>query len=384
MKARCKSSSRERGGALRWVVLLLAVATFVIGTVWNRKSGPPVPPPQLTARTPQTPAEAPVAPVAPEPEPAAAPAPPPAPVPEPTPPPAAAATPMPAPAEPTLDIATLAASPALWPPAVALVQPFPFPVVIEGRVVGKATAPVGTMLRVLRVNGQQVEVEFQKARHIVPASVTDLVQRALEILKNGRPAPLAAERATATPPAMSAAAPRAPAIPVQPARTPESADAARLAKQITVEPVAKLATVMSNGYYSKRDDFTLKLKFSNSDARTPAENLKAEIYIFGESLLDPDLLSLLAVEQSTFTVPAHGNFEIKTAELRTTYDNSGSYRSGTKFGAWFLRVRSSTGDLVLVKTNSTTLQKIADKVTGLRQGATYNRKTLKESKTRLQ
>lgn len=295
------------------------------------------------------------------------------------PPVAVAPTPTPKPAEPTLDLATVAASPALWPPAISLVQPFPFPVVIDGRVVGQATAPVGTMLRLVRVNGQQLEVEFQKGRHIIPASTTDLVPRALVILKIGRPEPTAPLVAPVAP--VAAMTPRVPMIPAPPTQTPEKADAIKLAKQIVVEPVAKLQTTMNPDYYSKTDNFSLKLKVTNSDARNPVDNLKVEIYIFGESQKDPELLKMLAVEEFTFSLPGRGFFEKKTKDVKTTYYNSGSYRSGIKFGVWFLRVRNSAGDTVMVKTSSPVLQKIADKAIGLKEGKTYTRKTLEESKT---
>jgi hypothetical protein len=379
-----KQFSRESGVALRWFVLVIAASTFVIVTLLRKKPDAPAPAPvAMTARTPQPPA--PVTPT-PEPKPAAAPAPAPTPVqepkapavavaPKPTPTPAPA--PVPAPVEPALDLAAVAASPALWPPAVSLVQPFPFPVVLDGRVVGQATAPVGTALRLVRVNGQQIEVEFQKARHVVPASATDLMERALLILKNGRPAPPVPPVASAPAPAI----PPAPVVAALPAHIPEKADATKLAKQIVIEPVPKLATTMIPDTYSKTDNFNLKLKFNNSDSRNPMENLKGEIYIFGESMKDPDLLSLLAVEEFTFSLPIRGQFEKKTKDVKTTYYNSGSYRSGIKFGMWFLRVRSSAGDTVMVKTSSTTLQKLADKVTGLKEGATYSKKTLEESKT---
>lgn len=367
--------------ALRWIVLAMATATVVVVTLVKRKAETPEPVPvAMTARTPEPPA--PATPT-PEPKPVAAPVPPTIHKEEPKAPPVAiAATPTPAPVEPTLDLATVAASPALWPPVVALVQPFPFPVVLDGRVVGKATAPVGTMMRLARVNGQQIEVEFQKAMHVVPASMTDLMERALLILKNGRPvASVEPGPATASPPPVAPVTPRVPVIPAPAAPTPEKADAAKLAKQIVVEPIPKLQTTMNPDYYSKTDNFSLKVKFTNSDSRNAVEGLKGEIYIFGESLKDPELLSVLAVEEFTFALPVRGLFEKKTKDVKTTYYNSGSYRSGIKFGVWFLRVRSSAGDTVMFKTSSTTLQKLADKVTGLKEGSTYSRKTLEESKT---
>jgi len=373
MNALCMLSGRERGGAAQAVIILLALVGLGVVFFITRKPATREKPPETAARTVEETASPSTPPPAAPAIPALAPALAPAPVPPTTPAPVVVAKPPPTPTPAPLDLATVAVSPALWPPNVALLQPLSFPILLNGRVVGQAKASAGTLLRLVRINGAHVEIEFQNARHSIPAAATDLLQRALMRLQSGDSTQTPGQKAVSAPmPAASPPATQAPA-------TPTDADRVRLAQHIAVEPVAKMATQRAGGFYDKRDEFELKLKFKNSDTRTSAENLKAEVYIVGESLQDPNVMRVLASEDFTFSVPARGAYEIKTKEVKTSYYNSGSYRSGVKFWSWFLRLRDSAGNVVKVKSSSPTLEKNADKVSGLKVETYYDKKTFKET-----
>lgn len=381
MNAHLRRPSRETGGGIQWIVILialvsLAIVFFITRKPDNRKAVPPdlaVRPADETATiTPLTSAPEPKAPPTATPAPAVVEAPPP-----PTPLVEAKPPPLPLPATPAatpaLDLATVAVSPTLWPPKVALLQPFSFPILLSGRVVGQAQAPVGTLMRLVRIDGQQVEIEFQNVRHMIPAASTDLLQRALQKLHSGDSgSPSLSPSVTATTPPASS--------PLTPAsQTSATVGGAALGQRIAIEPVPKLVTQKAGGYYDKRDEFELKLKFKSSDGKNTAENLKAEIYIIGESLADPNILRVLAHEDFTFSLPPHGGHEVKTKEVKTTYYNSGSYRSGVKYWCWFVRIRDNAGGLVKVKSSSPALEKLADKIAGLTVDGYYDKKTLKET-----
>jgi hypothetical protein len=92
--------------------------------------------------------------------------------------------PVATPALPSLDWATVARTPALWPAQVLLTQATSFPISLNGRVVGEAKVPVGSPVRFIRVAGAQVEIEYQGARHLIPAASTDLMARALAAFRN--------------------------------------------------------------------------------------------------------------------------------------------------------------------------------------------------------
>ena len=90
-------------------------------------------------------------------------------------------TPKPVPSPPPLrplDMATLAREPEWWPGTVALTKTTVIPVVLGGRDAGKVEMPAGRELRVIRVIGRQVELEYQSNRHIVPFDSTDILPRA--------------------------------------------------------------------------------------------------------------------------------------------------------------------------------------------------------------
>lgn len=120
-------------------------------------------------------------------------------------------------APPPLDLATVERTPALWPKQVALLQPVVFPLMKNGRPIGHLTAPAGSMLRLHRVAAQQVDVEFQNVRQLIPAAATDLMPRALAAHRAAEAAAAAAEQTASAEPVagqLPASAPVAPkAIP---------------------------------------------------------------------------------------------------------------------------------------------------------------------------
>ncbi len=140
------------------------------------------------------------------PAPVVVPAPPAPPPPPPPPPPAVEAIPPAATPRP-LDLATVAQTPALWPRQVTLLQPAAFPIVVNGRTAGSVTAPGGMAVRLLRVVGQQVEVEFQNGKQLLPAAATDLMPRATANFRAAPPSPAPAVVAVAVPAAQSGESP---------------------------------------------------------------------------------------------------------------------------------------------------------------------------------
>ena len=380
MKTFLRHRGSQRGGGLPWIVALVALGSGAAFFLMTKKPEAPVAaPPTMAARTPApispitplSPAAAPEAPVVPEPAPEA-------------PPPIVQATPTPAPAAtpPPLDLATVARTPALWPLQVGLVQALSFPVVLNGRVVGQAQAKPGTLLRLLRISGEQIEIEFQNARHVIPAASTDLMQRALAKFTSGGAALAVRSRpaSAASLPAMSAPA-RPASAPAATPRPAGDANVSKLAKSIAVETIPKKGTKIEGGDFDdKKDRFTLRVKFTNTDNALAMDNLKAEIYIFAESILDRNVRKVLAVEDFTFSLPVHGTHEVATKEASTMYDKTGA-RFGYEYEGWLLRVRASDGALVLVKSSIPSVLKMADKVTGLKVNGYYERNTFKETKS---
>jgi len=169
-----------------------------------------------------------------------------------------------------------------------------------------------------------------------------------------------------------------------PAATPPPAGdaaASKLAKCITVETIPKKGTKIEGGDWDdKKDRFTLRVKFTNTDNAMAAENLKAEIYVFAESILDRNVRKVLAIEDFTFSLPVHGTHEVTTKGASTMYDKTG-VKWGYEYEGWLLRVRTNEGALVLVKSSVPSILNLADKVTGLKVNGYYERSTFKPAKS---
>ncbi len=348
MSKMLKRPGTREGGALLWVLVgcvMVAILFFVLKKPEPRKPKSVV----IASATPApaTPAPATPAPVVPQATP--------------TPLPVPVATPPPAPTPPALDLATIARTPALWPKEVALVHPIAFPISYEGRIVGEAKAPAGTLLRLWRVSGQQVEVQYRAEKHLIPAASTDLTQRALVASRTAGSLQPATPQPAATP-----------------ARTPTMASAARIGERMAVDIVRmKKSRIEGGDWDDKTDRIELKVKLTNRDISLSADNLKGEIYIFAESILDRSALKLLAVQNFEFSLSARGTHERVTDEVVTTYDTTGG-RFGYKYEGWLLRIRDQAGSLVLLKSSSPSLLKNAEKISTLTTGSDYDRVTFKE------
>jgi hypothetical protein len=95
-------------------------------------------------------------------------------------PPAAPAVP-PAPAEPEVfDLKKLAANKSAWPAKVAILKAHEFPAVVNGKVVGKLTAPAGTEVGLVTISGGKLGVEYQGGGDWLFLEETDLATRAMK------------------------------------------------------------------------------------------------------------------------------------------------------------------------------------------------------------
>lgn len=118
---------------------------------------------------------------------------------------AAIATPTPTPAPPKpFDPADLQGTPGAWPKTVTLKQPVIFPALYNGQIVGSLTAPPGTAVKLVRIQGEQLVLGFNGGTQTVPWQWTDLEQWA----------------AQSAPPAPSPPALPGPAAPIGPSGLP--------------------------------------------------------------------------------------------------------------------------------------------------------------------
>ena len=119
--------------------------------------------------------------------------------------PALAAAPIPAPPKP-FDPADLAGNPGAWPKTVILRRDATFPALYNGQVVGSVTAPPGTVVHLMNMQGDQLVVEYQGGTQKLAWRDTDIEQEAAKSAAPAPPAPpTSGLPATATAPAATPA-----------------------------------------------------------------------------------------------------------------------------------------------------------------------------------
>jgi len=363
-----KTNRQPSGASYAGVVVWLVLACVVLGSAFylmQKRRAPKPSAPVIVVATPP-----PATPISATPTPVVVKATPtPVPVVMATPPPA---TPAPA-TPPPLDLVTVARTPALWPPQVVLAEARSFPVAFNGRVVGEAKVPAGTALRLLRVAGQQVEVEYQNQRHVLPVTATDLMARALAAFRQAgsvlptAPAPTVAAAPMATPAAASQTL---------------GAGGVKLGERIVVEVVRQKRSRTEGGDFDdKLDRIALRVKLNNTDTTLSGDGLKGEICILGESIVDRTAVKMLAKEEFTFSLPPRGTHEFETGEVASRYDNTGVAKFGHRYEGWVLRVRDGGGNVILEKSNSPTLLKNATKIAEVAVDSEFDRSTI-AAKTR--
>lgn len=120
--------------------------------------------------------------------------------------PAAETTPAPALAASTpgspkpFDPADLASNPAAWPKTLRLKQAVEFPALFNSQVVGSVTAPMGTVVNLVNIQGDRITVDFQGGTQTISWKLTDLEeQMAKRNPGSAAPSPGAAEGDIAPP-----------------------------------------------------------------------------------------------------------------------------------------------------------------------------------------
>jgi hypothetical protein len=287
---------------------------------------------------------------------------------------AAPAEPAPVVAEEPPNYAAIAATRTLWPKQVALTKAVPFPLILDGKVVGHATVPVGMVLGLSRVIGgaeESIEVIYNGSKQVIPVSSTDLIQRAAAIKKvatekSAVPAPVPGGQRVASAPVSR---PMAAAV----AAAPAAGSSVKAGERITLEVVRrKLSRIEGGDWDDKKDRISLRVKFANSDSKLAFENYEAEVYTFAQSILDPRFTKLLGKQTFKFSLPPFGKHEVATDECVTAYDTTDA-RFGHQYQGWIVRIRDAQGNLVIEKATTPSLAKAAEKLVNLRVNEEINR-----------
>ena len=179
-KAPAPPPKKKRGGGfgrLLLVVLIVAGGAFAYGAVHYKES-----PLEFLKRItgvvkdfiePPPPAPTPT----PEPTPTPTPEPTPTPTPEATPTPTPEATPTPTPQATPDPIGWFLEHRDVWPKSVKLTESREFPILADGKVLGKINAPAGAEVPLVNLTREKATILFGSANQEVPVESTDLLQR---------------------------------------------------------------------------------------------------------------------------------------------------------------------------------------------------------------
>ncbi|MFA7343015.1 MAG: hypothetical protein WC003_01805 [Terrimicrobiaceae bacterium] len=369
MKLSMRLLYSRSGNAAVWVILIIAIVALLVYLLGSRPDLVntylpglfPTPTPQATP----TPTPEPV----PEPTPTPTPTPIPTPTPAPTPVPAPVAEATPEPEVP-LDFAAIAANPTLWPKQVALRQQFAFPLTLNGKVVGQAQVPAGTVFPLVRVlpdtANPQVEILYQNNRTVLPAAAVDLILRVTENKNHASP-PAALPTQTQRPTIPAPAAAVKPPV-IGPMKTQ-----AEFSSRITVSVARSKSTKVEGGDFDdKRDRISFRIKFNNADPNRPFPGLKFEFYLFGQSLLDPKAVRLLQKYENSSPLRPLEEIEFATPEVTTEWDDTGAI-FGEKYKGWYLLVFGAGGELLAEKNTVSFIDDTA-RLPGTKVGDFYNKK----------
>jgi hypothetical protein len=165
---------------------------------------------------------------------------------------------------------------------------------------------------------------------------------------------------------------------VAPGPPPNAAPSSRIGERIGIEVVRNRRSRIEGGDHDdKKERIELRVKLSNADTQLAADKFKGEIFVFAESILDRSALKVLNAESFDFSLLPRGNHEFTTTEVETMYDTTGA-RFGHRYEGWVVRLKDSTGQIVLSKSTSPTLLKAVEKATNLTKDKSYDRTTFKE------
>jgi hypothetical protein len=301
---------------------LLLTALFSGLPACSKPPAPPAPPPAAT----------------PEPTPPPTPEPTPLPTPESTPAPTQAPTPTPEPVAPATPAPVqwdeVARNRAAWPRTVQLVRATAFPLVVNGRPAGAATAPAGATVRLVAVLPTGVRVAHGAMEATLPHAATNL-EALLQAAANPAPPSLAADTST-----RSAADPPPPTAPPSPTAPPDPAAtvAARpipFKDRVKLEMVRQRRTRVEGGDYDdKLERIQFRLKLSNSDPKMAYASLKGRIWVFTQDIINTSIYRLVLAETFDTSLAPRQSFEHSTEEATSRYDDHLYAKGGFKYAGW--------------------------------------------------
>lgn len=347
----------QSGNVVIWILLAIAIA---IGVFLFSKSPKKVAPITTAEPTVETSEPTPEPTVEPTPEP----------TPEETPIPAEETpiiveTPTPTPQPkplPALTLVDVIQDRSIWPKEITLTRTAQMPAMMNGKIIGSLAKPAGSVFRVVNITSLGVDVLLINVSTRIPVTSTDLLVRAEKLRpKKENVAALTTSLAS------SSASPNAKPV------SPVANNTYLPASKLIVEMVRlKKSRIEGGDYDDKIDYITLKVKIQNPDPLLPAENMRATVYIFADSILQRGARMLLGRSSFDCNLAPRANQEFTTNEFDCAYDTTNA-RFGYKYDGWILELKNTSGKSVYTKTSSPSLEKAIPKLDSLKDKRVYDK-----------
>lgn len=135
---------------------------------------------------------------------------------------------------------------------------------------------------------------------------------------------------------------------------------------------SKPSDIKGGDFDDKMQKIVVRLKFTNIDTRQSYANYTATVSAFGQSTVDRTVSKVLMQESFPVTLAPRRLIEHECKPVSTQFDKTGA-KFGYFYDGWILVVKDASGNIILVKSTSPSLEKLTDKVDKLEKDKCYDR-----------
>lgn len=116
-----------------------------------------------------------------------------------------------------------------------------------------------------------------------------------------------------------------------------------------------------------------RVKFVNNDSNQAYHGYQAYLMIIAESVVDRKVLKVVSKDAIPVNLEPRTEMEQECTKIELRYDVDGAV-FGEKYDGWIVVVGDSKGEVVEVKSSSSSLEKLTDKMKDLKPGGFYTKK----------
>ena len=230
---------------------------------------------------------------------------------------------------------------------------------------------------------QRLQESAESMRQNLGSGVKGLAairQQAADRLGAARCDALLASLGTSKPitPVMASAPTAAPAPPAMPPPAPmplaAAAPKAPFGNNVKIEVMLGRPTKTEGGDFDdEMQVINPRLKLTNASPTQAYEGYVLNFILFGESTIDMKVIKVLQRESFPVSLPVRQTFENKLPKVTTQFDTTGA-KFGFKYQGWVVQVTGPSGEIVLTKSTSSSIEKLPELVKQMKAEQCYDKK----------